>query len=81
MSERHWKDWELVCLRLLRQLPRDNPVRRHAEDFVANHGSGIEGVLRKENDPELALPFNVCPKCGREMSHFRLKGYRCASCD
>lgn len=81
MKERPWQDWELVCLRLLRQLPRGNPVRRHAEDFIAAHGTGIGGVLRRPDDPDLRLPIGVCPKCGRTMTHYRTKGYRCEACD
>lgn len=38
--------WELVMIRLIRQLPRDNPQRKHAEQFLHIHGTGPLGALR-----------------------------------
>lgn len=81
MGERPWQHWELLVLRLMRQLPRDNPARRHAEEFIFNHGSGPEMALRGPGDHRGELPTHVCDKCGGTKYHCRLKGYRCATCD
>lgn len=81
MNERPWQHWELVVLRLMRQLPRDNPARRHAEQFIFDHGSGPEMALRVEENPLALLSPFVCEKCGGNKAHHRLKGYRCATCD
>lgn len=39
--------WEMMMLRLIRQLPRDNPQRKHAEQFLYVHGAGPLGALRE----------------------------------
>ncbi len=42
-----------------------------AFDFGTLHGSPLDEQSS----------FRKCVKCGREMTHFRLKGYRCPTCD
>lgn len=76
-GERPWQHWELLVLRLVRQLPRDNPARLHAEQFLFDHGSGPGMALRGAGVP----PADVCEKCGGGKHHYRLKGYRCPRCD
>ena len=78
----------LMCLRLIRQLPRDNPVRKEAEVLVVECGlcdlghilrnDEHEANLRAITDPEA---YRRCLKCGGEMAHYRLKGYKCLRCD
>lgn len=80
-GERPWRDWELLVLRLMRQLPRDNIARLQAEQFIFDHGSGPEMALRgPDSSLGSPLPF-VCEKCGGNKHHTRLKGYRCSKCD
>lgn len=82
-GERPWREWELLVLRLLRRLPRDDPHRKHAEQFLFDHGSGQGMALRGPAEEVLldSLPAHVCETCGGTKTHFRLKGYRCPRCD
>lgn len=78
---RPWQDWELLVLRLIRQLPRDNPVRQAAERFLFDHGSGPSSVLRTDAEPAASGSPFVREKCGGQKAHFRFKGYHCLRCD
>lgn len=72
----------LMCLRLIRQLPRDNPVRRDAESLVLELGlCDLDHVLRNDK-LETALrgiddSFRRCPACDGQMHHERLRGWVC----
>jgi hypothetical protein len=42
------QQWELMTLRLLRRLPRDDPHRKQAERFLLVHGDGPLAALRDD---------------------------------
>ena len=78
----------LMCLRLIRQLPRDNPVRKDAEVLVVECGLCDLGHILRNDEHEANLraitspeAWKLCPKCGGAMAHYRLKGYQCPRCD
>jgi hypothetical protein len=48
LAEADRRQWELMMLGLVRQLPRDNPVRRKAEQFLHDHGDGPLASLRDD---------------------------------
>jgi hypothetical protein len=43
------QQWELMLLRLVRRLPRDDPHRKRAEEFLHVHGTGPLGALRADH--------------------------------
>lgn len=42
---------------------------------------GPDGCFVNRGQIELLRSAHECPKCGRAMAHYRLKGYRCLTCD
>lgn len=73
--------WELMLLRLIRQLPRGNPHRELAEQFMFDHGTPNMDLRRVNEILADTLTANVCGTCGGSKMHTRLKGYRCPTCD
>jgi hypothetical protein len=70
------RSYGLTCLRLIRQLDRDNPVRQEACDLLYRTGFiGPASPLRIDEEDEPS--GRRCPKCGSAMGHYRLHGYRC----
>ena len=67
------KHYGLTILRLIRQLPRDNLVRKDAEELlVRTKFHSLDSILREEEPAG-----KRCPKCDGQMHHTRLYGYRC----
>jgi hypothetical protein len=66
----------LMMLRLIRQLPKDNPVRKAACDLLVGTGFvGPDGAYRFD---DIDVPDGRrCPKCGSPVAHYRTHGYRC----
>lgn len=41
----------------------------------------VNDALESPSMADIERHIDKCPKCGRLMVHYRLKGYRCAHCD
>ena len=79
----------LMCLRLIRQLPRDNAVRKDAEVLLLECGvCNLDHILRQDDyevgtraiTDAYAETSKRCPFCMSPMRHTRLSGYVCLRC-
>lgn len=74
----------LMCLQLIRQLPRDNRVRKRAEELVVEAGFCDLGHILRNDEierllSEVELGTRRCLVCDGPMHHERLRGWVCSS--
>lgn len=82
--ERQRNQYGLMMLRLIRQLPRENSVRKDAEKLLCDtEFISLESVLRGDEREamlrEVGAEGRRCQRCDALMYHTRRFGWQCSN--